>query len=463
MSKPAVRFLDDDTQRCLRCKSVPAVLDVRKDGFCKDCFVRFLRGKQRKHMLLEKFKAQYHDREKAQRVLLAYGGGVSSLVLLDVVASLLQEQAHSHSKRQGFGLVVVYLADTCAEHADKVYRQLQHLSRSYSPVTIHTKMVPLDSFVMDGSEMHNISLDERFACLSHLSESTGTVTLASLLQKCPTLSAVEDFKTVVSDILVRRIAVDQKCLTIIYGHSMTRLANEVISLTVKGRGSSVHDMIANRQVHFQGKEIGIIFPLRDILHAEITAYARLQELDRYIVPLKVTQSAIKRNWTIRDLVTDYFRQLDNTGYSSTASTVIKTAEKLGEPSTRGTTKLCEVCGHVIYKDSQTWLKLITVSDAAPLNLEVERNSFKEYQLAVARESYDRSPDRELNNDNDDRVKDRALSICYGCIVNIGRTSSANRFVWPATPQNNGELGIDYVRDDCTTREILDEFILLEDE
>ena len=69
-----------------------------------------------------------------------------------------------------------------------------------------------------------------------------------------------------------------------------------------------------------------MFPLREILQAEISAYVKLAELNKYVILSTVQKSKINKNLTIRDLTTNYFKQLDATGYASTASTVAKTGE-----------------------------------------------------------------------------------------------------------------------------------------
>ena len=75
---------------------------------------------------------------------------------------------------------------------------------------------------------------------------------------------------------------------------MTRLANEIIALTVKGRGSIIHKSIADHTETIDDKEIKVMFPLREILQAEISAYVKLAELNKYVILSTVQKSKINK-------------------------------------------------------------------------------------------------------------------------------------------------------------------------
>ncbi|GME82069.1 unnamed protein product [[Candida] boidinii] len=102
---------------CKRCKVEPTVVESRNDNFCKQCFIRFIRGKQRKHMNDEKFRAKYGKDpveidSRTPRVLLSLSIGKSSLVLLDVVFSLLLEQSKMPRSHIGFKLTIAIIDDS---------------------------------------------------------------------------------------------------------------------------------------------------------------------------------------------------------------------------------------------------------------------------------------------------------------------------------------------------------------
>lgn len=445
-----IKYLDPETAGvCQRCKTETAILISRKDRFCSNCFVRFIRGKQRKQMLDDRYKVKYGKQADlaTQKILLTVSGGVSSLVLVDVIGSLLQEQAVSHQGKQGFELVLLNIDEFNLNLLDKkVLEILPGLLERFAPVTIEYKILSLDSYILDQSMLLKIVINNEFSGLSSELSDNRTYTLIDLLSLCPNKSSIEDLLTIIYDELIIRTAVLEGCETVLYGHSMTRIANEIIALTVKGRGSTVYKAIADHTVLLRGSDVKILYPLRDVLFAEIVAYANLTDLNQYQVASTVAKSKITKNMTIRDLTTNYFSMLDATGYASTAFTVVKTGEKLGAPQAQVLAN-CQVCGVEIFQDPREWLRRITVNDAAPIETDEERNFSEMYKAAVVKVQ---------------EVSDNAqhVHICYGCIVSLGGTKQESGFVWPLQSGTEGSaLRNTYVE----TQKVLDEFALTDDE
>lgn len=381
-----------------------------------------MRGKQRKQMLDERYKVKYGavaERLGPQRVLLPLSLGISSVVLLDMIASLLQEQILGHKGKQGFELVVVHVEEATSD-LDTLYE----LVGRYDPVQVRVKVLKLDDYLVDSAWVQTLQVSPEFDVMG-LKISEDSTSVAQMLAMSPSRSLRADLLAIVYQELILRTAVAEKCQTILFGHCMTRLANEVISLTVKGRGLEIHEAIADRTLTFGGHEIHIVFPLRDILFAEVEAVLKLSGLLQFVAVVP-EQSRIVKNMTVQALTTQYFQNLDATGYASTASTVVKTAEKLGGPK-ESKSAVCRICGGDIHKDPRLWLSNITVSRAAPLETDEERAYAKEYEAA---ETVEAEGDQ--------------LSVCYGCTVTLAGAGPG--FVWPVTKQ-----------------EILDEYVLSEEE
>lgn len=379
-----------------------------------------MRGKQRKHMLDERYKVKYGavaDRLGKQNVLLPCSFGASSLVLYDMVASLLREQNLAHKGKQGFDLVVVHLA---ADDDPAYALKLSELSQRYAPVAIKSKVIKLDEYIVD--PLMKVAVSPAFQVLGQPNEEE--VTIAQLLAQCTSRSLREDLLSVVKEELFRRVAVEELCQTILYGHSLTRLANEVIALTVKGRGLNIHEAITNRTLTYRDQELQVIFPLRDILLAEIMAVLNLTEGLPGIATKEEAGSKLAKYMTVQELTTQYFDNLDATGYASTASTVVKTAEKLGAPKV-AVTSTCQICGNAIHKDSSGWLRRITVNTAAALVTDEERDYATAYEMEGAK-----------------HAAGEALNACYGCTVTLA--GAGDLFLWPVR---------------ATKQEILDEYVL----
>lgn len=392
----AVEYLLQKTV-CQRCNDKDAVVLVRRENYCSTCFVRFIRGKQRRLMQDEAYKVSYKPTAEPHRVLLALSGGASSLVLLDAVASLLEEQHEQHGGRQGFALTVVNIDENDRQKLNKSFASILELLRKrYSLIDIDFQSIDLDSFV-DKQLFHQIEVSPDFASHSFPAEAPAKV--SNILDACSSKSSQEDILLIIQNELLLQAASKRKCGTIIYGHSMSRLADEVLALTIKGRGESIHSTVADHQRNYNGQNVTVKYPLRDVLMGEIEAYCKLANLEDYVMRLTIPEPTINKNKTVRALTAQYFRQLDATGYSSTASTVVRTADKLAAPTVGTPLGSCSVCGVEIRQDPHHWLRRITVNEPP--------------SGAVAADFA--------------ATEKPTIDVCYGCTVSIGGSDS---FRWP---------------------------------
>ncbi|EGW34321.1 uncharacterized protein SPAPADRAFT_59736 [Spathaspora passalidarum NRRL Y-27907] len=375
----------------------------------------------------DKYKVKYGEvAEKLgkQKVLLALSGGESSLVLLDIMSSLLQEQFEAHKGRQGFELVVVNLDEYKLKSLNSQCQDvIPKLLERYTQVKLSFKVLSLDSYI-DQDTLKYISLNKDFTGFVQELHRTKEYTLNELLESCQDKSSAEDLLSIVYESLILKTAEVEGCETIVYGHSMTRIANEIIALTIKGRGSIIHKAIADHTTTYNNKEFKILFPLRDVLYVELLAYAQLAELTPYILISTIQKSKITKNLTIRDLTTNYFKNLDATGYASTASTVVKTGEKN-----------------------------ITVNDAAPVTTDEEMKYLELFKASLE------------TGGVSEGVAKEPVSICYACIVTLSGVKKDN-FIWPVIddkPQHDTPLQFVYTNDEEEKKKVLDEFILTDDE
>lgn len=390
----------------------------------------------------ERYKVKYgaiQERLGTQNVLLPLSFGPSSLVLFDMIASLLLEQNLAHKGKQGFELEVIHLKEpkfmfdgplSKEEETDDSKKssveRFSELSQRYSPVKIAYHEIDLNTYAMD--PMMAMTVSSSFEVSAAVPPSHSLQCIGDLLEACPTRSLQEDLLNVLKDEIIKRTAVELGIQTIVYGHSLTRIANEVISLTVKGRGLTIHESVINKTIQYNDTDLQLIFPLREILKAEIAAIILFdQVLQSAVQPDARPGSRLAKNMTVRDLTTQYFDNLDATGYVSTSSTVVKTAEKLGGPRELKLGQ-CEVCGSGIHHYPQKWLSDITVNTAAPLTTSEEEEYAQRYT------------DPDLNSSG------RKMQVCYGCTVTLA--GSGREFVWPTR---------------ATKSEIIDEFVLTDDE
>ncbi|KAG7195252.1 cytoplasmic tRNA 2-thiolation protein 2 [Scheffersomyces spartinae] len=448
--KAVITYYEGFDVVCSRCKTEPATVCARLDSYCTPCFVRFIRGKQRKLMKGEQFKAKHASKQslgEPQKVLLAFSGGVSSVVLFDVLASNLEEQMANKGTRgqQGFELIVVNLDETIVKSIDKKVRSIiKDLISLYPTVSIQYLILPLHAFVADKSSLAKLSLTSEFGVkLQDIdTAAAAATTFESLLLTVSSKSAVEDLLAVVQSQLLLQTAYQEKCQTLVMGHNTTRLANEIISLTVKGRGGIIHKDIADHKEHFKDTQIEILYPLRGVLQAEIDAYAKLTGLDVHVAKYTEIKSRVNKNLTVNDLSTQYFRTLDLLGYGNTASTVLKSGEKLGEP--RGTAiSHCRMCGEDIRLPPRTWLNNITTNEGVPLETEEELRNL---------EAFNREYPSISNGvqDNSAAAGVGVVDVCYGCTLSL--QAAKPTLVWPVR-HNEKDIINEYVLTDNEEDEV----------
>lgn len=466
-----------DLNLCQRCKDSEATVTSRKDFFCSKCFQKFVSLKQRRQMMSDQyfqdvFKVMYQDKKKSaaeadklnkeSRVLVPVSLGSSSLVLFDILNDYLLEQKVTHRGKTGFQVHVL----TCCfgDEALEVKRRIAALKenektlKNKDEITFH--LLDMNTFFSNSKELVTILLNfEDYS--STLIPDKSQVSIGDLLDSCPNKSAREDLLSVITTHLIKKFALQHEFKAILWGHSMTRLADEIISLTVKGRGSQISNFLDStdfdKQYHSKFKNL---YPLRDILLSEIDAYCQISQLNRYLYKYQTqetllinktqaggvkTNNKLAKNMTINELARQYFDNIEG-DYSNVISTVVRTGSKLSNPNNDlGSEARCSVCSNIIYRDGSEWLKGITVNKGHPVETEEENQMFKSWsgsQLGKESNEY-------LKLQQHVWAEGSEAPLCYGCIVTLNGVKNKS-VVWPHNDEN--ELG-----------EILDEFVLTDDE
>ncbi|KAL8878295.1 MAG: hypothetical protein Q9198_003861 [Flavoplaca austrocitrina] len=131
--------------------------------------------------------------------------------------------------------------------------------------------------------------------------------------------------------LVEAFAKGNHCDSILYGDSTTRLAERTLSETAKGRGGAIPWLTGDgRSPH----GIKIVYPMRDLLRKEITAYMAMAAppLRPFLVEntLGKKSSASSKNLTIEDLMGQYFESVES-NYPSIVANVVRTSGRLVAP------------------------------------------------------------------------------------------------------------------------------------
>ncbi|SCU80373.1 LAMI_0B02036g1_1 [Lachancea mirantina] len=447
-----------ETVLCQRCKKIDAVLCSRKEYFCPVCFEKFVSLKQRKQMMSDNyfqdiFKVIYGDKlrsveeastmNRESRVLVPLSFGSSSLLTLDILHGILKEQFTVHRGTVGFTLDAV----TCCRYQEmgEVRRRLHKLRDRYSDSGVEIKfhLIDLDkAFETCNDHIRIVLNDSTFSSRYVALERLQKVSMSDVLKECGGKSAQEDLVTAFTDRIVKDFAQRGNYKAILWGHSMTRLADEVISLVVKGRGAQIADTLNTSDFDESfGGEFKPLYPLRDVLLSEVDALCHLKGLapllykyaPNYSLLLvrpseadKITPKPkyLPKNMTINGLARKYFDDIED-NYSNVISTVVRTGAKLAPPTCEvDNAPNCTLCRSMIYKDAPGWLQSITENLGHPIEDDADFQLYEAWsksQLGEVHADY-----IELTGDFQRRGDDALL--CYGCITTV-LSSSTKSLVW----------------------------------
>lgn len=459
---------------CRRCRLQDASVVSRKEWFCNECFQKFVSAKQRKQMMCEPyfqniFKVLYQDKIRSaeeaalqnqqSKVLVPLSFGSSSLVMLDILNETLTEQKQTQRGNTGFQIDVLIClkAGDDRDTYQKIVKELHEERYAMNHEKLKFHFISEESFY-DG-ELRTILLDNQdFVSKSikgqlDLSQNS---TVEKLLAQCPDKSSRKDLDTFIQRHLIKKYAYQHNHKAILWGHSMTKLADETISLIVKGRGSQISPLLSDTELNpLYENKFKNMFPLKDVLLSEIDAYCFTKGLEGFLVGY-VAQDTLLVNkigdnkqptkmvkqLSINEIARGYFDDVE-ADYSNVISTVVRTAYKLAEPKST-CSEPCSICQTKIHSDASRWLRAITVNDSHPIENDEEVGLFAKWR------------DSELGNEVIEymKLKDRAFQdgvdapLCYGCMINLNRMRNRN-VLWP---QNDEE----------ELQTVLNEFVLADD-
>ncbi|KAJ9602880.1 Cytoplasmic tRNA 2-thiolation protein 2 [Cladophialophora chaetospira] len=307
-------------ETCVDCQETVASLTIRSRRLCASCFIRYVSSKILKRMESYRFRNLAGDQKR--RLFLPISGGVSSLVLLQLLDSQLQRQIGNRN-RTAYDLVIarVVLPDTSGlATIDSEYQKLAQRFplHNFLPLVSLHEVLQLDAGMRQDLTLLGIddeSGESEEECMQRILSSAMSVTARADLQS----------------ILLRRLLVSlakqQNCETVLWGHSDSRLAAIALADVAKGRGGSVSSHIADgRSLH----GINFNYPARDLFKVELQTYAQaLDEPLTYATEGDATDQPTTsiRNTSIDNLLSSYITS-QGEKYPSIMANVVRTASKL---------------------------------------------------------------------------------------------------------------------------------------
>ncbi|CCH40946.1 hypothetical protein BN7_480 [Wickerhamomyces ciferrii] len=391
----------------------------------------------------DKFKVKFGDDFTPETVLFPISFGPSSIVLLDILISLYKEQLRNPRAKLGFKLLIIFIDDSSINpyenNVNEIYKSLEILYE-LSKFQIIFKKIDINSFINNKKLLNKITLFKDFTSFKIPKDLSSITSIKEILDVTPNRASKHDLIQIIKKELIKNFAYVNDCKTIIWGHNMSRLAEEVISLTVKGRGAEIFlNLTDGIEKYNEDFEIEHLHPLRDISQNEINIFINLQEISNLIlIPKEKTDKLMVKQKTINEIVGDYYTYVD-TEYDNIVSTVVKTGSKLVEPIKKYDHKNCSICKGKIYNDPMNWLRAITFNESIEPENELEFESLNEWKEANKEDL--------LELENSEKFP---IDICYGCSVTLTGTKKSS-INWPIHDNKRSK------------QEILDEFIISDEE
>jgi cytoplasmic tRNA 2-thiolation protein 2 len=310
-------------QICKRCGVLEALLTVRNDPLCRDCFSKYINTKVVKRM--EAFRTRHAAEGEERKLLLPLSLGVSSVSLLHILDRHLQGQRH-RTGRTGFSLQILFIGQPGRNDTSEQMKKFDKIQRRYQQY-----------------DCEAICLSSIFRPEAHSNQDIKEALLDDLLKAIPSATSRADVATILKTRLVVRFAKESGCEGVLWGDSTTKLAEKILAETAKGRGFSLPWEVTDGMSPY---ELPFFYPMRDVLKKELVAHADiidppLSELidDEAFAPTQAPPSS--KNTTIDILMKQYFESVEE-HYPSIVSNVVRTAGKLEAPKWDGAQK-CKLC------------------------------------------------------------------------------------------------------------------------
>ena len=411
---------------CGRCQKLPTDFISRKEHFCKDLFLKFIRVKQRKQMKGDVFKVKFGNNEteiksRTVKLLCPFLFTRSSLVLVDTLIYWLKEQISMSPKAHvGFYLTILFLAidkkqdsvQNCVKSLKKTYGGAEMLERLH----ISFVLADGDKFVSsnDVQEYRISSENEAFYVHENILKPR---TLHELLSTISDPSSREYFTRIAKDTIIGDYCSREHYFHVVLPSSMSELATSTLSFTVGGTGERIGAIIGSSNRAENARIVDFLYPLRDVLQYEIEEYAKFCGTSELVKEKEVDISKSVKNKSMDELIDSYFGSIQ-AEYPEAVSTVVKIGSKLSGPTETNNIQKCQICHETVLDDPKAWINSLTVLEGPPPSNEEELENLRRYKESLFAEKKEDTP-----------AEAKKAILCYGCIVAI-KSTRTNSLYWP---------------------------------
>jgi cytoplasmic tRNA 2-thiolation protein 2 len=299
-----------------------------------ECFIKYVKSKVLKRM--EPYRLKSDSPHQQRRLLLPVSGGVSSVVLLQVLDSHIQRQLSSRG-RAAYDLEVLVVDKSSIDESPSPVNIVERFKDIF-PAS-HFSLLSLDAVFKIDNDIHDALSKLGFGMEG---DEEPQVELERLMKTATTPTTRADLFEILLLRLIVSFAKSQGCEGILWGHSDSRLAAMALSNVAKGRGGALPNQIGDGSSPWG---LNFNYPLRDLFKSELELYAGLlsTQVSKIIIPdLQAPAISSIRQTSIDDLLTSYITS-QGEKYPSIMANVVRTASKLQMPVTTGADAACPVC------------------------------------------------------------------------------------------------------------------------
>ncbi|KAF1999833.1 hypothetical protein P154DRAFT_535090 [Amniculicola lignicola CBS 123094] len=328
---------DGVAQLCRRCRENTAVLVVRTDPLCKECFLKYVHTKTIKR--LETFRVRNVPSDQQRKLLLPISFGVSSVSLLHILDHHLKTQ-QTKTRRTGFVIIVLFV-DTSTVDGNVPRDHLLHRIQERYPTHAYHSAALEHLFSVASPDITLSNLLPNAAASADLSPAGK---LTALMDSLGSATARADVIATLRTRLVVARAKALDCEGIVWGDSTTKLAEKTLAETAKGRGFALPWHVTDGDSAF---DVTFNYPLRDVLKKELVTYSTLVEPPLTPLIHNPTSGATQpnmssKNTTIDDLMKQYFESVEE-NFPSIVSNVVRTTAKLQIAPEAASRPRCTLC------------------------------------------------------------------------------------------------------------------------
>ena len=304
---------------------------------------------------LEANKIRGGFKEAQKTVLLPVSFGASSVTLLHILDQQLQDRAQQ-GRHGGYKLHVLFIDQSTVLEEVDVRAAMELLSQRY-PAHKYTT-ISLEDCIDYGVGFEGLS-------------NSGEDRLQHIISSMPSATSEVDFIEIARRRLIIAFAKKFGNDSILFGDSTTRIAEKSLSEIAKGRGVALPWLIADGFT----EGIHCIFPMRDLLRKEITAYAGMisPSLTPLILEVSPKVSASSKDTTIDGLMSQYFESVEQ-NYPSIVANVVRTSGRLNPPAMLEGCRSCSICGDGVSTGSWGGEQHDSVISSQPANRDGQKTA-----------------------------------------------------------------------------------------